>query len=372
MLESIRIKGFRKYKDFKLDGFNAINFILGDNNVGKTSILEAIYTWACGENVAPMLSIPLARGRYYLFQNQYWLMEELLTMVADRHELPLVMEFEGIYDGKSERFQHSIYPSDLLPEFDSSFKNSMDKVIPKLNDNSSDQNNVINMQLFAQPVVAKWDIKHGDNCVDVKITAPVSAIPNAKSFVPAKYIDILSHTAITENVQMYASLKREGLLGEVVDRINAIFPEIKDFDMIPYPDGSQAPVSVLKSDGTTLPLYACGDGIQRWFYIVGALTIYKNAIICIDEIDAGLHPNAQIDFCKNISEYALKNNVQLFITTHNIEFMDRYLDTVAENNSLASNVNVFTIKQNAKGLAVRKLNAKDAQNLRENNNLELR
>ena len=372
MLESIRIKGFRKYNDFKLDGFNAINFLLGDNNVGKTSILEAIYTWACGENVAPMLSIPLARGRYYLFQNQYWLIEELLTMVANRHELPLTMEFEGTYDGKSEKFQHAIYPSDLLPEFDSTFKKSMDKIIPQINDNNSEQNSIMNLQMYAQPVVAKWNIKHGQSDIEVKITAPVSAIPNAKSFVTAKYIDILSHTAITENVQMYASLKREGLLSEVVKRINSVFPEIVDFDMIPYPDGSQAPVSVVKSDGTTLPLYACGDGIQRWFYIIGALTIYKNAIICIDEIDAGLHPNAQINFCKNISEYALKNNVQLFITTHNIEFMDRYLDTVVDESSIADNVNVYTIKQNAKGLAVRKLIAKDAQSLRENNNMELR
>lgn len=59
ILQSIRIKGFRKYEDFELDGFNSINFILGDNNIGKTSILEAIFTWACGQNIVPMQSIPM-------------------------------------------------------------------------------------------------------------------------------------------------------------------------------------------------------------------------------------------------------------------------------------------------------------------------
>ena len=33
MLEALTIKGFRKYRDFTVDGFGKINFILGDNNI---------------------------------------------------------------------------------------------------------------------------------------------------------------------------------------------------------------------------------------------------------------------------------------------------------------------------------------------------
>ena len=58
MLQSLRISGFRKYRDFRLEGFGQINFILGANNIGKTSILEAIFAWACGQNVAPFLCWP--------------------------------------------------------------------------------------------------------------------------------------------------------------------------------------------------------------------------------------------------------------------------------------------------------------------------
>lgn len=46
MLTSLKIKGFRKYKNLELENFSRINFILGKNNVGKTSVLEAIFTWS--------------------------------------------------------------------------------------------------------------------------------------------------------------------------------------------------------------------------------------------------------------------------------------------------------------------------------------
>ena len=109
MLESIHIFGFRRYSDFSIKGFNEINFILGDNNSGKTSLLEAVYTWACGQNILPMINIPLSRARYYGVQNSYWLMEEILAMVSDRYKLPLTMSFEGEYNGKGEKFIHRTF-----------------------------------------------------------------------------------------------------------------------------------------------------------------------------------------------------------------------------------------------------------------------
>ena len=48
MLSSINVKGFRKYENLTLDNLGRINFILGKNNIGKTSILEAIYAFLDG------------------------------------------------------------------------------------------------------------------------------------------------------------------------------------------------------------------------------------------------------------------------------------------------------------------------------------
>lgn len=380
MLTSIHIKGFRKYKDFKIDGFSRINFILGNNNVGKTSVLEAVFGWACGQNIVPFLGMPLARGRYSGIQQPYWMMEEIMSVVNHHDRIPFSMSFSGIYDGKEATFNHRIFPSDLLTDYDTSYKKMMDNIIPRTNEavqKGSASYVSANMNLFPyvqSTVVSRWEVEGIDKrVVSELITAPLSIVTQEKPFHPAKYVDILSHTAINENVQIYSSLKRERLLDNVAKEIGHIFPEIIGFDMIPYPDGSQAPISVINRDGTLRPLYTYGDGVQRWFYILGAMALYKNAIICIDEIDTGFHPDAQVEFSKHFIQYASENNVQLFITTHNIEFVDHFLDAIGSlRGDYIHDARIITLRDFGEETRVRTLTAEEAIKARDEYRMELR
>jgi AAA15 family ATPase/GTPase len=226
---------------------------------------------------------------------------------------------------------------------------------------------------YTPTLIAKWEVKSSEDVISVDITAPYSMTSIKKPYKTAKFVDLLSHTTVVETVQIYGSLKRESLLDEVTEKMREIYPEIQGFDMIPYPDGSQAPVSVVKNDGKILPLYAFGDGVQRWFYILGIMILYKNSIICIDEIDTGLHYKAQAEFSVNLVDYALKNGVQLFVTTHNIEFVDAFLDAVNDKrNDKMDKIRIITLKDTVDGITSRTMNAREAVEVRGNYNLELR
>ena len=377
MLQSIEITGFRKYHYFQLEGLNQINFILGENNIGKTSILEAIFAWACGQNVQPFLYIPLSRGRYSN-QNPFWVIEEILACSNDRKQLPLKIKFEGNYNGKIESFEHTIVPSDLLTEYDSYYRSDMDHILTRSDRLSAEEALTVYRGIPGvipanSTMVAQWTVVHDGNPISTNIFVPQIPMPGIEPFCQAKYIDILSQTSVGENVKMYSSLKREGLLAELTQEMCTIFPEIDGFDMIPYPDGSQAPVSVLRKDGTYLPLYAFGDGVQKWFYLFGAMTLYKNSIICIDEIDAGFHPQAQTDFCKHLIKSAIKNNVQLFITTHNIEFIDNFLSAIQNiSREKSEQIRLITLKNDADKTVTRNIGANEALRSRDLYNLELR
>lgn len=377
MLESLHIEGFRRFKDFTLNGFDKINFILGENNVGKTSVLEAVYTWACGQNFPPLVGFPLSRGRYANIQNPFWVMEELLSTVNDRHKLPLQMTFEGVYDGRNEQFVHIIRPSNLLMDYDASYKNDTTKNFMRPYGSIQDQGQGIASAGFPMQttLIGEWEIRHNNENESAKaaLTVPFMNYSSTQPMQLAKFVDLLSHVFIAENVQMYANLKREGLLEEVAKEMNKAFPQIKGFDMIPYPDGSQAPISVENQDGSYLPMYAYGDGVQKWFYILGVLTKHKNSIICIDEVDTGFHPAAQASFCISMIQTAIKNNVQLFLTTHNIEFVDNLLNCmVADYPQIAESINIITMRNTAEGLRTRNLNAKEASRARDVYNMELR
>lgn len=377
MLESLKIEGFRKYEELNIGSFGLVNFILGDNNVGKTTILEAIYSWACGQHVIPFFAVPLARARYSGIQQPYWVMDELMALVNDRKKLPLTMNLSGVYNGENVGFSHTIYPSELLTDYDSSYKKDIDKMIPRSNDISEGQVNPLYIQgvpVFNVPTsIAKWEVKHNRTTQITNVTVPMREVPATKPFCSAKYVDVLSNTSVAENVQIYAVLKRERLLDQFVNEIRKVFPEIKGFDMIPYPDGSQAPISIVKKDDSILPMYAFGDGIQRWFYIIGALVLYNNSIICIDEIDTGLHKKAQKEFCYHLLKYAKRQNTQLFVTTHNIEFMDYFIEAadLLEYDE-KSDIKVFTLREGIEKTDIRSMDITGVARARKEFNLELR
>ncbi|HEY9835988.1 MAG TPA: AAA family ATPase, partial [Vampirovibrionales bacterium] len=43
MLRDISLKNYRMFKDFQIDGLARVNLLVGPNNSGKTSLLEAIH-----------------------------------------------------------------------------------------------------------------------------------------------------------------------------------------------------------------------------------------------------------------------------------------------------------------------------------------
>ncbi len=44
MIKSIEIENYKNFKHFKMENFKLVNFFTGQNDAGKTNLLEALYT----------------------------------------------------------------------------------------------------------------------------------------------------------------------------------------------------------------------------------------------------------------------------------------------------------------------------------------
>lgn len=49
-IPSIEISGFKSLKHLKIDSFGSINLLTGDNNVGKSTLLEALFVYVAEGN----------------------------------------------------------------------------------------------------------------------------------------------------------------------------------------------------------------------------------------------------------------------------------------------------------------------------------
>lgn len=385
MLQSFHINGYRKFDTIKFNQLKQFNFFIGENNMGKTSLLESIYGWACGFNLTPFLQGPIARNQLIQTMRPYALAEGILSAVYTKNQVPLKFSFQGVDDGVKKTFTHQIIPSELFSALN-----------PVLEEKISSRGNVhiagsvegtgtllgniagqpANVLGFNNIVVADWKIMSEDGQErSYNISLPNNFLPAEKPCRMAKYIDILGHRDQGENIRIYAALKREGLLREFVKEMQQIFPEIDDIDTIPYPDSGQAPISIRLKNGVFLPLYTFGDGLQRWYHIIGSFVLYRGSMVCIDEVDVTFHPAAQTALCKNMLHFARKYDIQLFITTHNLEFLDAFLDTWEEMSDVVTDdICVITLKGSPKDglLRSRTLSGEEAFRARSEYNMELR
>lgn len=62
MLSTIELEGYRGFKRYRLKGLSRVNLLVGKNNCGKTSILEAVHLLASGADPAVLASTAWQRG----------------------------------------------------------------------------------------------------------------------------------------------------------------------------------------------------------------------------------------------------------------------------------------------------------------------
>src|SRR5262245_12832212 len=65
MMDNLLIENFRSFRRFEMPKLGRVNLVVGMNNSGKTTILEAIHLLAGGAEIGPMSSILFRRGEEY-------------------------------------------------------------------------------------------------------------------------------------------------------------------------------------------------------------------------------------------------------------------------------------------------------------------
>ncbi|HEX7840430.1 MAG TPA: AAA family ATPase [Kofleriaceae bacterium] len=64
MLRDLRISGFRGLREFAMSGLGRVNLLVGTNNCGKTSVLEAIHMLTAPGTAAPLWLAQSRRGEF--------------------------------------------------------------------------------------------------------------------------------------------------------------------------------------------------------------------------------------------------------------------------------------------------------------------
>jgi AAA15 family ATPase/GTPase len=86
----------------------------------------------------------------------------------------------------------------------------------------------------------------------------------------------------------------------------------------------------LKSLSSYIPINELGDGFCRLVEILMDLYIAEHNTVVVDEIESGIHYSRIKSIWSDIITISRSNNIQLFVTTHSKEFIDRLSEVSRE------------------------------------------
>ncbi len=287
-LTSFTVENFKRFEHFEMQNIGQFNLIVGDNNVGKTSVLEAL-----------LVNKSAAVTRYSL--------------------LKVLTEYRGI-ENLRETFLHSFIrrgawlQADTIISYDEGgtmmlLPNKDKGYVWSYNGFVSDFN-------LSNDKTAKFD-----GALRFDGTGIVH-IPFVPFFLGhGKDIAVIYSAYIQED---------KGRKTILLDALKTLIPSIESIEI--NVAIAEEPTIVIWQSHTNVPapLATFGDGTIKLFRILLNLFIHKDKRLMVDEIDAGIHIGRMHNFFRIILEIAAQNNVQLFATTHNWECLEVFKEVLEE------------------------------------------
>ena len=132
--------------------------------------------------------------------------------------------------------------------------------------------------------------------------------------------------------------------------------------------GNSVVYKILSKTGS-LSLNVYGDGMKKAILLISAVVNAKNGILLLDEFETAIHTTAMNKVFSWILKSCLKLNVQLFLTSHSKEAIEKILNCCPE---LQEKINLYTLYKKETQTVARRLTAKQAIEVYENFGLELR
>lgn len=323
MIKAIRINSYRNLEGVKLENLGLMNIIVGENNTGKTSLLESI-NLIKDENVLKNL-IDGTRWREYRmtylheFRRNYELYHSVLNSFdlrqgsnkflsvdfdTDFGEYSVGMkgvEFEGVVNTEN-------IPQDMLA-----------KDVAYLGEEHLSFNGLDGIYWY-NGITAQVEFTEMDPYRLKRVKTGVA--------IPVEYISPVTYYLESMNYKNLNQVIKDGYKELLLDLLQGFDNNIYDLNIIL--DGNKPKVYLSNSELEMVPLSLFGDGVKKALTVAASIICNRHGIILIDEIEIGIHKKALVNFFRWIMAAGKMCDTQIFATTHSIEAIDALLETVDE------------------------------------------
>ncbi len=308
-IKRFEISAFRTFDHLTLGGLRRVNLIAGQNNVGKTALLEALWQFS-GPN-QPDIGLRLDQ-----FRGIHWIEEDYL--------------FANLFHGRD-----TSKPIELRAHGDASVTPRVLRIETRtrttsrtpLNGNGASE--AIMPTLVDRPHELVLTYEDGSAEYESRGWFEPSRTPAGvqNSFetqrhqIPgglvAAYFSPSHRNPSQEDADRLGRLQVRDADAMVVDALRPFEPQLQRLVTV-----SVSGIPVIHADlgqNRLIPMGLLGDGMQRLLSLTLAFDVASGGMILVDEIENGIH-HSKLDYLwRAISVFSMRFDVQVFATTHSAE-----------------------------------------------------
>lgn len=335
MIQKLEIRNYKGFDNLKINELSNINLIGGENNIGKTSLLEAIFTFYDRSNLDVILKPLSWRGVPLSLKNNK--PHEIWLPVFNNYNIDKAIEFQFEYEDKKIHEVFINIDKDAVSILDP-------EKLAKHDNRNIQQQNISEHTLHIKGIIDnKLEQDTYLYFTNNGIARKVNVIQN--KLKPAIFVSPAVRSS-AQDVLRFSDIIRDGLEDEVLSGLKIIDSRIKTITPLAISE-NESMVHVDIGIGKKIPMYYLGDGVVRLLEYILAILNTKNGIVLIDEIENGLHYSKQKNIWKLIFNLASKFNVQVFATTHSKEMTEAFIE-FAQTNKSAERFNYIELFRNYK------------------------
>lgn len=325
MIKSFSIKNFRSIESLYIERFGHINLIVGKNNSGKSTVLDAIKTYASFADENVLFDIINSHDEYF---------------ILDEND-PSLSPFSNLFFGRK-------FSKDVKIEFFETEDNPLtieSAFVEEVRIEESDRifrlsyNDLLTQEAIdnADEIVRVLKVKQGDKeknifLEDERFRRRLRSIRHSSSRMNFKFITT-SFIANEELADAWDKVALRDYANEVLKALRIIEPRIEaisfiDSESMTYKqirsEVRRIPLVRLNNLDIPVPLKSMGDGIIRLFQLALRLFEARDGLLLIDEFENGLHYSVQEKAWEMIFNLSKLLNVQVFCTTHSWDCIESF------------------------------------------------
>jgi hypothetical protein len=311
-ITAVTIRNFRAVKDLRIDGFGKFNLFVGRNNVGKTTLLEALFLVSGMSNA--QLSVAIHNSRDLLMTDD----DDFRFMFHDL-DFATPISIDASLEGRLRKLvitpQYGISGS-FQPAIRTGEPGEVISGGSQLSVSTQSHKAVTGIQLDFIPPDGK------------SRNANISILRGWQPVLPAVYSEELQCAYLNPRIlsapfdTIWEKVLREKKTGLVIKTLQQIEPRVQRIEL-----GTRGMLWVDVGMDTLAPIQILGDGFRHILTLIAYIAIYEHGVLLVDEIENGLHYSSLDIMWDAVLTASQEYDVQIIATTHSNECVSAYSDS---------------------------------------------